>query len=132
MSDAALIAIDVHGVYPDGHANISLASDFEADYTFRSPSQSKRPKDLPDNVEAEIYCIVNVELYTKGIMVYTSHHERCGQPGLKPKCTLKQAWDKAIAIGAPSSNVVAEIELDKDGWNVEVGDFDETVPDDCP
>jgi len=132
FSDAVLVGIDVSGVYPDGHADLSLSSDFEASYRFRSPAESKRPAGLPKNVEAEIYCIVNVDAQRGGLMVYTSYHDRCGQAALRPRCSVAQAWAKAIALGAPKDDVVAEITFDKDGWNIEVGDdFDETVPDDC-
>jgi hypothetical protein len=130
--DAVLVGIDIQGVYPDGHADLSLSSDFEADFRFRSPAESKRPDGLPKNVEAEIYCMVTVEAMKGGLMVYSSNHDRCGHRALKPKCSMSDVWKKAIAAGAPADDVVAEIELDADGWNVEVGDdFDETFPDDC-
>jgi serine/threonine-protein kinase len=132
FKDAILIAVEVDGVYPDGHANLALDSDYEASFTFRSPAESKRPADVPKNVEVDIYCIVNVELMSGGIQVYTSSRETCNQRAVKPKCSLKEAWQKAIDIGAPHDDVVAEIEFDSDGWNFEIGDFDETVPDDCP
>jgi predicted Ser/Thr protein kinase len=130
--DAVLISMDIAGVYPDGHADLALSSDFEASYRFRSPAESKRPDGLPKNVEAEIYCMVNVDAMKGGVMVYTSIHDRCTQRALEPRCSMAQVWKKAIERGAPQDDVVAEIELDGDGWNIEVGDdFDETVPDDC-
>ena len=89
-----LIGFDVDGVYPDGHANLSLSSGYEASYTFRSPAESKRPADLPKNVEADIYCIVNVDLMSGEIQVYTSARDKCAERAIKPKCTLKEAWQK--------------------------------------
>ena len=129
--------IDIEGVFPDGHTDLSL-SDFEASYTFRSPANSKRPAGLPKNVEADIPCMVTVDATKGGIQVFTHTHARCTQRVIKPRCKFPDVWKKAMAGGAPSRDVVGEIQLDSDGWNIEIeaadpagDDFRETYPDDC-
>jgi hypothetical protein len=132
--DAELIGFDVDGVYPDGHADLTLSDDFDATFEFRSPSRSKRPDDLPVGVEAEIPCLIYVSVDpADGVEIYPATDEECAQPlRPRPKCTLQQVWHKAIQIGAPATGAVMEIDYLWDGWFVQIGDdFTESIPDAC-
>jgi serine/threonine protein kinase len=134
IPDAELITFDVDGVYPDGHADLTLDDDYDATYDFRAPSKSERPAGLPVGVEADIPCMVHVTVSVDdGIEVYAGTDDKCDQPlRPRPRCTLAQVWEKAIKIGAPK-NAVMQIDYLWDGWFAQIGDdtFTESLPDDC-
>lgn len=133
-SDAVLTHFDVVGVLPSGKANLTLSSDTEATYYFRSPSRSKRPADIPEGIDVDIDCMVYVIAKGSEVEVYPVSHETCKDPPRRyPKCSIAQVWEKAIALGAPSGNVVAKIDWLWDGWFFQIGadTFTESIPDDC-
>jgi hypothetical protein len=134
--DAELITFDVDGVHPDGHADLTLDEDYDATYDFRSPAASKRPADLPIGVEAEIPCLIHVVVSpADGVRGYVGDDDECAQPlRPRPRCSLAQVWKKAIAIGAPATGAVMQIDYLWDGWFVQIGSdtFTESLPDDCP
>jgi hypothetical protein len=129
MPDAELTAIDVDGVRPDGSADLTLESGFEASYRFRSLSLSQRPADLPKNIE--MFCVVTVDADARKITAYTVKNETCKEPFLRrPRCSFAAIWKRMIDRGADAGNV-ANLQLDASGWSTEAGDFDESFPDGC-
>jgi hypothetical protein len=133
--DAELVTFDVDGVYPDGHADLTLTDEYDANYYFRSPSRSKRPADVPDGVELELPCLVIVTVSpADGVEAYEAGDEACDQP-LRPvpKCSLAEVWTMATKLGAPGGNTVMQIDYLWDGWFVQIGDdtFTESLPDSC-
>ena len=89
LDDVFLYELDVEGVFPSGKANLSLSSDFRANYYFRSPSRSKRPKDAPRGLVVERECLVYVELSAKGGEVWVVSDEECKRKRRpSPRCSL--------------------------------------------
>ncbi|MCB9560704.1 MAG: serine/threonine protein kinase [Kofleriaceae bacterium] len=131
--DARLIGFDVDGVGLDGLADLTLSTDFDATYEFRSPAASKRPAGVPRNVDVDIPCRVVVTASARRVEVLRATDEKCGQPlRPRPRCTLAQVWKKAADDGAPTDDVVAQIDYLWDGWFVQVGDdYTSSLPDDC-
>ncbi|MEZ4403248.1 MAG: serine/threonine-protein kinase [Kofleriaceae bacterium] len=129
--DARLVTFDVDGVGSDGRADLTLASDFDGHYEFRSPASSKRP-DMPPGVPVDIPCMVYVDVTPATVEAYVVTREKCTE-ALRPtpRCTLAQVWSKALTGRVPA-NAVAQIDYLWDGWFVQVGDdLSESVPDDC-
>ncbi len=137
MSDAKLTEIDISQVAPTGLANLSKHG-AEATYRFRSPTRSKRPRDVPNGVEVDIICMVYVEVKNGKASVYAVANETCDDRfPRKPRCSLAQVWNKAYKRGAPSGNWVAKINY-ANGWFISIRkaqrdgrDFDASLPDDC-
>jgi serine/threonine-protein kinase len=137
-ADAKLVRIDASGVRPTGLAELTLSDDFYVRYWFRSEKASKRPADLPIGVEHEAICNLQIWIDTSGAKLLPMSWDCDTLLAPPPKCTFKQAWDKAIQIGAPSGNAVASISYmanivsKKVRWFVDVGDeFSEQIPDGC-
>jgi len=133
FSDAELVQFDVGGVRPDGLADLTLGSGQEATYWYRSPSRSKRPKNAPVGVEVEIKCMVYVIASAKGVSAYPRTFEKCNHPFRpKPRCSLKQVWQKALKLKAPK-NGVAQIDYLWDGWFFQIKgtSFTESITDSC-
>ncbi len=129
--DAYLVTFDVPGVAPSGRTNLHLAN-FEATYNFLSPSHSKRT--LPVGIEEDRACWVYVEVNKKGVTARIVEWDECkGRRRPNPKCSLKQVWDRAKVLGAPSSGAVAEINYLWDGWTfgIDALGIYESIPDDC-
>ena len=135
-SDAKLIRFDVDGVTAKGTVNLTL-SDHNVLYRFRSPRKSKRPASLPKNVEYEGDCVVYVQADEDGVRTYVPKEMGCGDPLLgPPRCTFKQAWQKARASGAPGGNLAANVGFwaDRSGvgrWYFRVDKFSQFIADDC-
>jgi serine/threonine protein kinase len=136
--DAKLVRIDADGVRPTGLAELTLDDGFYVRYWFRSEKASERPKDLPLGVDHEAVCNLQIWVDQKGIQLLPMSWDCDSLLAPPPKCTFKQAWDKAIKIGAPSGNAVASVSYmaniasKKIRWFVDVGDeFSEQFPDGC-
>jgi serine/threonine-protein kinase len=134
MSDAVLVDFDVDGVYPDGHADLTLLSEYDASYRFRSPSRSRRDPRLPTNIEQEIRCLVDVTVTARSITYRTViSGSSCREP-FRPRwrCSLAQVMRRAQAEpGSPRGNVVAKVSWLQDGWFVDFGETSLSVPDRC-
>lgn len=137
--DAGFVEMDIPGVYPDGHADLTLGDD-DASYLFRSPSHSARPTDVPANAHVEIPCYVEVAVGPKGVTVRArtdSLDENCRWPIRNlPSCKLAGVWTQAAAAGA-AKNTVAKVELLHDGkWffdnEYEGKGVTTSFPDRCP
>ncbi|MCA9669290.1 MAG: protein kinase [Myxococcales bacterium] len=135
MSDAILIDLSVHGVYPSGLADLTIKSGYEASYSFRSPSRSKRPAGLPANVKREdIRCLVDVDVSATKVEVVTkTSNEDCAEkPRVMWRCSMREAWQLARKQGAPkANNIVARVSWLWDGWYFDFGASSMTVHDTC-
>ncbi|HEY5949387.1 MAG TPA: serine/threonine-protein kinase [Kofleriaceae bacterium] len=137
VPDAVLFRIDADGVYPDGHADITLAEHGSLDFRFISPSRSKRDPKLPVGAKQDYKCMFRVMLDEEGAWSAPLDGWECKEPLLgPPKCTTVQIWKKAIAKGAPT-NAIAEIGYrgwdNKARWYFSIDDakFSEMFDDDC-
>jgi len=137
-SDAVLVRIDAEGVRPNGIADLTLDDSFTVLYRFVSPSRNKRPDDLPMGVEHKPNCKFYVLVQSSGVNPYPLNGWTCEEPLIGiPKCSVKQVWKKAEALGAPSGNAVAEIgywadSSGKGRWHFSVkGHYSGWIPDDC-
>jgi hypothetical protein len=114
VPDAVLFRIDADGVYPDGHADITLAGG-SLDFRFISPKRAKRDPNLPLGAKQEFKCMFRIMLDDDGVWSAPLDGSECKEPLLgPPKCTTTQVWKKAIAQGAPT-NAIGE--LGYRGWN---------------
>jgi serine/threonine-protein kinase len=136
--DAVLWRVDAEGVMPDGNANLTLSDDFSVLYRFISPSKSQPPAGTPIGVKVDQKCVVYVNVEKTEIRSYTVEWECKDEHTIRaPKCTTAQVWQKAIKLGAPGKNAVAELgyRSDFDGniiWYVDIGDvFSQMIPDNC-
>ena len=132
LPDAALVSFDVDGVRADGRADLTLSTEFDAAYVFRSPSRSVRP-DVPPGVPVEIACMVHVDVTPAGTEAYVVSHETCDEPlRPPPRCTLAHVWAQALADRV-RADTVAQIDYLFDGWFVQDGgDLSTSIRDDCP
>ena len=140
MPDAVLVGLDIDHARPDGSALIRV--DSGASYRFRSPSRSKRPADLPRNVEVDIPCMVHVWAQDGRLEASPVTSEDCdARPLRRPTCPIAALWTRARAEGAPrTGDWVARISYLPDGWFIDIpragkpptGDFSLSLPDTCP
>ncbi len=123
MPDAHLTSFEFDPVYADGHVDITSGHSHE--YRFRSPSQSKRPPDLPSNVAVELTCMIYVELFATKVEATIHANDKCNQRLIRhPRCTFAQLWAKAAADHLVSGNMVVRI-----GWLFDEKWFFDTDPD---
>lgn len=135
-SDAELVRIDANGVYPSGHADLTLADNYSVVYRFNSPSRAKPPKDKLVGVKYEPNCKYYVYVTAAGVRPYPLDGWECDEPAIEPTCSLAEVWEQAIDKGAPEDNAVADISLYTAGkrtrWSVRIGDvFSKMVKDSC-
>ena len=139
MPDAVLVGIDIDHARPDGSA--LLRSDSGATYRFRSPARSKRPADVPRNVEVDIPCMIHVTVERDQIAASPVTHEECDARRLAtPRCSVADLWRRARDEGAPKTNDwVARISYSHDGWFIDIpkagkppfDDFTLSLSDNC-
>jgi serine/threonine protein kinase len=144
VPDAELIWIDATGVYPDGHADLTLPN-FASEHggitlRFVSPSHQKRDPSTPRGV-AQTYkqCSFYIVLEPGENEIYdTSSEMLCKEhPIPHPHCSVAAVWKKAIAAKKDIADAVASITYRSNGWNFEIREgterpiFDETYRDDC-
>ncbi len=131
--DAVLVDLTIPGVFPDGHVDLTVTEDAEAQYQFRSAAESKRDLTKPRNVEQDIPCLFNVDVKAHRIETYVSTSTHCQELPLPGnRCTLGQAWQIALQRGAPRGNVVAKMVLEPGKWYLDFGSTSMTIPDRCP
>jgi len=138
--DAGLTRFDVYGVFPDGHADLTLTHD-DSSYVFRSPSHSARPPGLPANLPVEIACYVEVTVKPQEVDVRVRDLDpidaTCKWP-LRPipHCSLAKVWKLAQAEGA-ALDTIAKIGFLSDGAWFFDNEYDgkgivKSFPDRCP
>ena len=148
VPDATLTWIDVAGVFPDGHADLTLpnfASD-HGDMTLRfiSPSHVRRDPSLPRGVaqkyeKCSFYIVISP---TEAEIYDTSDEMLCTyKPVARPRCSIAAIWKSALAKKPDLSDAVASL-VYKDwnghaGWDFTIREgtkpplYSETIPDDC-
>jgi serine/threonine protein kinase len=137
--DAAIAHIYLEAVYPDGHIDFTLTKSMRAQWMFYSRANGK-PADAPAGLEYRGACVfvVSIDPFA-GAMTQIPDTILCHQyerTSGTPRCSLAQVWKRAIALGAPDGNAVAEISyavFDPGGptWMFEVGSFSKSIRDDC-
>lgn len=135
--DAILTRFDIHNVYPDGHADLSLGGD--SSYLFRSPSHSARPANIPSNLEVDVPCYVEVTVGSREIDVRVRDQgldESCRWIARRPRCSMAGVWGHAKLAGA-KLDTIAKVALLSDGkWWFDNEFHDQGIatsfPDQCP
>jgi serine/threonine protein kinase len=108
-SDAVLERFDAGGVTRDGFVDLSTSGSYVL-YRFRSPSQAKRPADLPTNVNHTGKCTVYVSVDKSRIMAFEPDNTPCDSPAPgKPRCSPTQVWVKAEGQGAPKGHLAGTL-----------------------
>ena len=133
LPDAQLVRFDITGVYPNGHADLTLPAHGDASYLFRSPARSARPAGMPSNVEVTILCYVEVTVTPEGTaeVAVRDVNGSCTQPlRPPPACTLAQVWAMGKLAGAKPDEV-AKIGYLSDGWFFDTGAVTESFADRC-
>jgi hypothetical protein len=137
VPDAILFRIDSDGVYPDGHADITLAEHGSLDFRFISPKRAKGDTTRPVGAKQDYKCMFRIMFDDDGGWSAPIDGWECKEPLLgPPKCTTQQIWKKALAQGAPP-NAVAEIGYrgwdNKARWYFDIKGtkFSEMYDDDC-
>ena len=137
VPDAVLFRIDADGIYPDGHADITLADHGSIDFRFISPWRAKGDPSLPVGAKQDYKCMFRIMMDGEGAWAAPINGFECKESLLgPPKCTTREVWKKALAKGAPQ-NAIAE--LGYRGWNskarwyfsIEGTKFSEVFDDDC-
>ncbi|HEU0037200.1 MAG TPA: serine/threonine-protein kinase [Kofleriaceae bacterium] len=83
-------------VQPDGHVDLTLPSESESYFEFRSPSRSKAAK----QDTTEVGCYVMVYITPTGAEARIRDDDECDHPiRPPPRCTLAEVWQAAIALG---------------------------------
>jgi eukaryotic-like serine/threonine-protein kinase len=146
VPDAEITWIDADGVFPDGHANLtlpSLANKYGSiTVRFISPSHSKRDPSIPRGVPQERNCEFRVTIDPDGGEIYDTKGE-CKEVALpRPRCTMAGVWKKALAKRHDIADAVASITYTGNPvshrivWMFDIRDngelvFSEQFPDDC-
>jgi hypothetical protein len=147
VPDAELTRIDVDGVFPDGHADLTLpsfaSSHGSIDVRFISPSHAKRDPNVPRGVRQEKKCEFRVMIGPEGGEMYDMITGDCKTATVpKPRCTIAAVWKKALARKKDLADAVASITYTsnivshKIVWMFDVRDgtdtvFSEQFSDDC-
>lgn len=140
FSDAELVRIDITGVNARGLVNTRLSSgSFSSSVLFRwrSPSRSERPASLPLGAQHEAECLYYYMVSDDGISSYTVSHLGCEELTVpRPRCTVPQIWQRAVAAGAPQGNYIGDVSYYRVAgqpvrWYVRIGSYSGFLPDQC-
>jgi hypothetical protein len=142
IPDAEFVRIDVTGVFPDGHADLTQSSGSYIAVRFFSPSRSKRDPSTPIGAQPNWHCMFQVMATLQtGPFIAAVDGQSCEaeRPHRTPHCSIHQVWKQMISNGAPSQNAVATLDYfasDKDKppvWYTAItGSFSKMLPDECP
>lgn len=118
--DAQLAMFEVHGVAPDGLANIAI-DDKGAQFTFMSKTG------------VDEGCVVTIDIRPKKQAIET-YVEGGGMwcnadPTPPPRCTLARVWEKMQVMGTGATR--ATITYNRNGWIFGGSDRMQSLPDDC-
>jgi serine/threonine protein kinase len=137
-SDARLVRIDADAVRPSGLAELTLGDRYYVRYWFRSEQASEPPADLPIGVEHKAVCNLQIWVDRSGVRLLPMSWDCDPILVPRPRCTVAQAWAKAIEAGAPGDNAVAQISYMANivskqvRWSVTIGKvFSKQLPDGC-
>jgi serine/threonine protein kinase len=145
--DAELTWIGIDSVYPDGHADLTLKA-FAGDHgtidvRFTTLAGAKRDPKVPRGVPQELKCNFRISIEPDGADITPMPADGCKQAAIpKPRCTLKQVWQKALARKSDLRDAVAQIYYTtnivthKIVWMFNIQDagenlFSDQFPDDC-
>jgi serine/threonine-protein kinase len=145
VPDAELNWISADGVYPDGHADLTLkafASDHGMiDVRFYSPSHAKRDPKTPRGVKSDAKCMFRIWLQPGGIDILDmSGFGDCEKHDIvpAPRCTFAKVWSRVLARHADLKDAVAEIIYTRNivshkvVWMFDIHDVhSEQLPDGC-
>jgi hypothetical protein len=142
IPDAQLTRIDAMGVYPDGHADLTLSNGGFIGARFFSPSRSKRDPSVPIGAQPNWHCMFQVMATVEtGPFIAPIDGQSCEdeKPRPAPRCTIRKVWKQMTAKGAPGQNAVAMLDYlssEKDKppmWYTSInGTFSKQLADDCP
>jgi len=101
VPDAQLVRIDVDGVYPDGHADLTLPSFAykygSIDVRFFSPSHTKGDPKLPRGATQELKCMFRVIGDPDSIEIRDLSSDCKELVVHPPKCSPSAIWKKMLA-----------------------------------
>jgi hypothetical protein len=119
--DAKLLDFEIHGVAPDGKANITLDGAINPGAQYRFVTQ--KPFDEG--------CIIVVELYPKTHTIETYVHSPaiCNGGIALPKCSFAEVWAKARTHGTKATH--ATMSFNNNGWIFGATDLHWSIDDDC-
>jgi hypothetical protein len=142
IADAELVRFDATGVYPDGHADLTLSRSGVLMVQFISPSRARRDPSMPVGAQPDWHCMFNVVATTDtGPFIAPANGSSCEdvRPQRVPRCNARGVWRQMIERKAPSGNAVAQIDYfahDKATpaqWHGNItGAFGASFPDACP
>jgi hypothetical protein len=143
VADSQLIRVDVDGVYPDGHADLTLPSlaspHGSIDVRMFSPSHAHRDPKIPRGAQQELKCMFRIIGEPDEVEVRDLSSD-CKEIAIHPpRCSAAQVWKKALAKRADlAAHTVAEMgyRADFNGgihWYFDIRDENISwiFPDDC-
>jgi predicted Ser/Thr protein kinase len=113
-SDAQLTRIDVDNVFPDGHADLTLASFAnsygDVDIRFISPAHANHEKLPRGTTQQKAVCEFRVDLAPNDVAIRDFFATPCTEVQVpRPRCTLAKVWKKALAQKPDLADAVASI-----------------------
>jgi serine/threonine-protein kinase len=113
-NDAQLTRIDVDNVFPDGHADLTLASFAnsygDVDIRFISPSHANHEKLPRGTTQQKAVCEFRVDLSPQDTEIRDFFATPCTEVQVpRPRCTLAKVWKKALAQKPDLADAVASI-----------------------
>jgi hypothetical protein len=143
VPDAEAWWIDADGVFPDGHADLTLPA-FASDtgsitVRFISPSRAKPDPSIPRGVKQKTACAFYITIGPEGGEMYETGTDCKEKLVKRPRCSAAQVWKKVLALHPDGKDAVANIVYrdwnGKGAWDLDVRDeehpISERVPDDC-
>ena len=143
VPDAQLERISADGVYPDGHADLTLpafSATGEIELRFVSPSHKKKDPKVPLGVPQPLTCEFRVEADPQGVSIRSINGMGCNEPPIPtPRCSPAQIWQRMLVKHAELKGVNAVANLSiynfsgkKGRWYFSIRDgSSETFDDDC-
>ncbi|HET9993683.1 MAG TPA: hypothetical protein VFQ65_34335, partial [Kofleriaceae bacterium] len=113
-ADAQLTRIDIDNVFPDGHADLTLASFAnsygDVDIRFISPSHANHDKLPRGTTQQKAVCEFRVDLAPNEVEIRDFFATPCTEVQVpRPRCTLAKVWNKALAQKPDLADAVASI-----------------------
>ena len=110
MPDAQLTRFAVTGVFPDGFANLELASlaspNGYIELRFVSPSHAKPSPGTPGGLPLELACEFRIQGDPNGVEISPMFKSNCKERVVPPpRCTAVALWKLARARSAPANSV---------------------------
>jgi serine/threonine protein kinase len=116
LPDARLTEFEFDPVWSDGHVDLTKQGR-DREFTFRSPSASARPTDVPRNVAYDRACMINVDVEPSGVTAEVRTSDTCDAPFVRrPRCHFAAVWQQATAAGTPHDMVARIAWLKDEQW----------------